>query len=82
MDLIPIIYKKISAFCANGKSTMLRRKSGVAAKLFELPFGLALDNAVQEIKQVNMISLNRVYSIYHKSYKYQFELETVYGSNN
>ncbi|KAF2888044.1 hypothetical protein ILUMI_18130 [Ignelater luminosus] len=79
------------AFCSDGASTMLGRKSGVAAKLLEsFPkiivwhcinhrLQLSLDDSISEIKHVNhfKIFLDKIYSVYHQSNKNQTELETI-----
>ncbi|KAF2884865.1 hypothetical protein ILUMI_21308, partial [Ignelater luminosus] len=78
-------------FCSDGASTMLGRKSGVAAKLLESFFKiivwhclnnrlqLSLDDSISEIKHVNhfKIFLDKIYSVYHQSNKNQTELETI-----
>ncbi|KAF2890112.1 hypothetical protein ILUMI_16062, partial [Ignelater luminosus] len=79
------------AFCSDGASTMLGRKSGVAAKLLEsFPkiivwhclnhrLQLSLDDSISEIKHVNhfKIFLDKIYCVYHQSNKNQTELETI-----
>ncbi|KAF2890979.1 hypothetical protein ILUMI_15194, partial [Ignelater luminosus] len=79
------------AFCSDGASTMLGRKSRVAAKLLEsFPkiivwhclnhrLQLSLDDSISEIKHVNhfKILLDKIYSVYHQSNKNQTELETI-----
>ncbi|KAF2880824.1 hypothetical protein ILUMI_25357 [Ignelater luminosus] len=79
------------AFCSDGASTILGRKSGVAAKMLEsFPkiivwhclnhrLQLSLDDSISEIKHVNhfKIFLDKIYSFYHQSNKNQTELETI-----
>ncbi|KAF2904369.1 hypothetical protein ILUMI_01827, partial [Ignelater luminosus] len=79
------------AFCSDGASTMLGRKSGVAAKLLEsFPkiivwhclnhrLQLSIDDSISEIKHVNhfKIFLDKIYCVYHQSNKNQTELETI-----
>ncbi|KAF2885953.1 hypothetical protein ILUMI_20221 [Ignelater luminosus] len=79
------------AFCSDAASTMLGRKSGVAAKLLEsFPkiivwhclnhrLQLSLDDSISEIKHVNhfKIFLDKIYCVYQQSNKNQTELETI-----
>ncbi|KAL2792006.1 E3 SUMO-protein ligase KIAA1586 isoform c [Daubentonia madagascariensis] len=76
------------AFCSDGASTMLGRKSGVATKLLEYfpeiiiwnclnhRLQLSLDDSISEIKQINhfKIFLDKIYSIYHQPNKNQTKL--------
>lgn len=83
--------RNLIAFCSDGASTMLGRKSGVAARLTEkFPnifiwhclnhrLQLALDDSVSAIKQTNYFKcfLDKIHSIYNQSNKNQVELATV-----
>ncbi|XP_044524357.1 E3 SUMO-protein ligase KIAA1586 homolog [Gracilinanus agilis] len=79
------------AFCSDGASKILGRKSGLPAKVLEnfpkiifwpclnYRLQLSLDDSISEIKQVNHLKmfLDKMCSIYHQSNKNQTELETV-----
>uniref|UniRef100_A0A5F8HG99 E3 SUMO-protein ligase KIAA1586-like n=2 Tax=Monodelphis domestica TaxID=13616 RepID=A0A5F8HG99_MONDO len=79
------------AFCFDGASKILGRKSGVPEKVLETfpkiifwpclnyRLQLSLDDSILEIKQVNHLKnfLDKMCSIYHQSNKNQTELKTV-----
>ena len=83
--------KNLMAFCSDGASTMMGRKSGVSAKLIkEFPniiiwhclnhhLQLALDDAITNVNQVNHFkkNLDKIYSIYHQSNKNQAEISAI-----
>ena len=76
------------AFCSDGASVMLGRRSGVGIRLKnDFPniilwhclshrLQLVLDDSVTDIKQVNhfKIFMNKIYTIFHQSNKNQMEL--------
>ncbi|XP_058049428.1 E3 SUMO-protein ligase KIAA1586-like [Ahaetulla prasina] len=85
------LQKHLIAFCSNGASVMLGRKSGVSTRIAkEFPniiiwhclnhhLQLVLDDSIKEIKQVNpfKIFIDKIYTIFHQSNKNQIELTKI-----
>ncbi|XP_026544682.1 E3 SUMO-protein ligase KIAA1586-like [Notechis scutatus] len=83
--------KNLIGFCSDGASVMLGRKSGVSTRIAkEFPniiiwhclnhrLPLVLDDSIKEIKEVNhfKIFIDKIYTIFHCSYKNQIELSEI-----
>ena len=88
---INYLKSNLTAFCSDGASVMLGRKSGVSSRLLkDFPgtiiwhclshrLQLVLDHSIHAIKQINhfKIFIDKIYVIFHKSNKNQLELKNI-----